>query len=102
MTNLQGDVTGIIDGTGLFAAHCSYDAWGNIIAMSGNLAELNPLRYRGYVYDQETGFYYVSNRYYDPELGRFISPDDVTLLGANSDYASYIFSHIVVIILLPG
>lgn len=37
------------------------------------------LRYRGYVYDQETGFYYVSSSYYDPAIGRFVSPDDVTL-----------------------
>ena len=43
--------------------------------MSGTLAELNPLRYRGYVYDQETGFYYLNSRYYDPAVGRFISAD---------------------------
>ena len=43
--------------------------------MSGTLAELNPLRYRGYVYDQETGFYYLNSRYYDPAVGRFINPD---------------------------
>ncbi|MDE5984814.1 MAG: RHS repeat-associated core domain-containing protein, partial [Eubacterium sp.] len=40
------------------------------------LAELNPLRYRGYYYDNETGMYYLQSRYYDPELGRFISADD--------------------------
>ena len=56
----------------------TYDAWGNIIAMTGTLAELNPLRYRGYVYDQETGFYYLNSRYYDPEIGRFINADSYT------------------------
>lgn len=35
----------------------------------------NPLRYRGYVYDTETGFYYLQSRYYDPELSRFINAD---------------------------
>ena len=45
------------DGTPV-ASYC-YDAWGKILACDGALAELNPLRYRGYVYDQETGFYYL-------------------------------------------
>lgn len=35
----------------------------------------NPLRYRGYIYDEETGFYYLQSRYYDPEVGRFINID---------------------------
>ncbi|MDR1697345.1 MAG: RHS repeat-associated core domain-containing protein, partial [Erysipelotrichaceae bacterium] len=44
------------------------------------LASLNPFRYRGYYYDTETGLYYLKARYYDPELGRFISPDDISFL----------------------
>ena len=75
ITNLQGDVISLELADGGSGAQYAYDAWGNIIAMSGTLAELNPLRYRGYVYDQETGFYYLNNRYYDPEIGRFINED---------------------------
>lgn len=56
-------------------AHYYYDAWGKILASTGELAELNPLRYRGYVYDQETGFYYLQSRYYDPTIRRFINTD---------------------------
>jgi len=41
----------------------------------------NPLRYRGYVYDTETGFYYLQSRYYDPETGKFISPDSYISTG---------------------
>ena len=52
-----------------------YDAWGNIVSSSGRLAEINPLRYRGYYYDSETGFYYLRSRYYDPENHRFINAD---------------------------
>ena len=74
-TNLQGDVISLERADGGSGAQYAYDAWGNIIAMSGTLAELNPLRYRGYVYDQETGFYYLNSRYYDPAVGRFINPD---------------------------
>ncbi len=63
----------------------TYDAWGNILSITGSLAnsigKLNPLRYRGYVYDNETGLYYLQSRYYDPELGRFISADGFTSTG---------------------
>ena len=75
ITNLQGDVISLELADGGSGAQYAYDAWGNIIAMSGTLAELNPLRYRGYVYDQETGFYYLNSRYYDPAVGRFINAD---------------------------
>ena len=75
ITNLQGDVMSLERADGGSGASYAYDAWGNILAMSGTLAELNPLRYRGYVYDQETGFYYLNSRYYDPAVGRFINPD---------------------------
>lgn len=42
---------------------------------ASHIANVNPIRYRGYYYDRETGFYYVSSRYYDPEVGRWISPE---------------------------
>ena len=81
ITNLQGDVTSLQQANGNTGAQYAYDAWGNIIAMTGTLAELNPLRYRGYVYDQETGFYYLNSRYYDPAVMRFISADNYVSTG---------------------
>ena len=53
--------------------------------MATTLGQLNPLRYRGYVYDQETGFYYLQSRYYDPEMGRFINADNANILEARQD-----------------
>ena len=54
---------------------------GNILSISGSmkdtLGQANPLRYRGYVYDDETGMYYCQSRYYDPEIGRFLNSDVV-------------------------
>ena len=41
---------------------------------------MNPFRYRGYYYDTETGLYYLKTRYYDPEIGRFITIDDTSYL----------------------
>ena len=73
--NLQGDVVQIIDANGVMQAEYIYSAWGEVISAEGDLAEINPLRYRGYYYDSETGFYYLQSRYYDPENHRFINAD---------------------------
>ena len=71
------------DSAGEFVVEYRYDAWGRQTAKSGSLAStlgtLNPLRYRGYAYDEETGLYYLRSRYYNPNWCRFISPD--SLLG---------------------
>ena len=78
ITNIQGDIVGIVDTEGETVATYTYDAWGNPIgaANTSDIASLNPLRYRGYVYDTETGLYYLQNRYYNAEIGRFINADD--------------------------
>ncbi len=55
---------------------------------SGSLSQINPIRYRGYYYDTDTGFYYLQSRYYDPVVKRFISADDTDYLGANGDFVS--------------
>ena len=89
ITNLQGDVVGMINSLGVFVANYSYDPYGKVLSATGILAETNPLRYRGYYYDTETGFYYVSSRYYDPEICRWISADDVSYIGAGGDVLSY-------------
>ena len=73
--NAQGDVVRIVNSSSSTVASYTYDPWGKIISSSGTLADINPLRYRGYYYDSETGFYYLQSRYYDPEIGRFINAD---------------------------
>ena len=87
--NLQGDVVKLSDQDGAEVAAYAYDAWGKLIGMTdanGNsildkqdtsfaFANRNPLRYRGYYYDSETGFYYLQSRYYDPATRRFINAD---------------------------
>ena len=73
--NLQGDVVQIIDEGGVLQAEYVYSPWDEVISAEGDLAEVNPLRYRGYYYDSETGFYYLQSRYYDPENHRFINAD---------------------------
>ena len=98
--NWRGDVIRIYDGAGTVVANYNYDAWGNVISVtdangaaitdSNHIANVNPLRYRGYYYDSETGFYYVSSRYYDPEIGRWINADSSDTLTANfENFAQY-------------
>ena len=87
--NLQGDIIGLVNAAGAWVVEYRYDVWGNIQSISGSLAGTlgadNPLRYRGYYYDTETGLYYISCRYYNPEIGRFISPDTTNVLEVQDD-----------------
>ena len=86
VTNLQGDVIAILNSSGTPVVNYSYDAWGNPISTTGTMATtlgtLNPLRYRSYVYDQETGLYYLQSRYYNPQWGRFINADSLIVINA--------------------
>ena len=79
--NLQGDIVGIVDGNGNLVVEYRYDAWGKPISITGtlktSLGELNPFRYRGYVYDEETELYYLRSRYYNPVVCRFANADAV-------------------------
>ena len=81
ITNLQGDVMYLVDANGVQVAAYDYDPYGKIISATGDLAEINPLRYRGYYYDTETSFYYLQSRYYDPEICRFINADSYASTG---------------------
>ena len=75
----------ILDNTGNPVVEYTYDAWGNLLSTTGSMANTlggsNPLRYRGYVYDTESGLYYLQSRYYDPEIGRFINADALVSTG---------------------
>ena len=86
--NLQGDVVAITKADGTVVAKYTYDAWGNLTSLiNANGTEIvnrttgtaiafwNPLTYRGYIRDRETGFYYLQSRYYDPANHRFINAD---------------------------
>ena len=74
-----------------FLCTCKYDAWGKFlgaynssgskITNTNDIALINPLRYRGYYYDTETGFYYLGSRYYDPQMYRFLNADSLLLFG---------------------
>ena len=108
--NLQGDITKLIDENGNVVANYVYDHKGAVISVKGyngvpisdsnSIANINPFRYRGYVYDLDSGLYYLQSRYYDPTTGRFLNADVImnieSVLGNNlfsyceNDYANKI------------
>ena len=81
--NVQNDIVAIADKNGTVVANYYYDAWGNVTQITGNtaLAQTNPLRYRSYYYDSETGYYHLKSRYYSPEVGRFLNADGYAQTG---------------------
>ena len=91
--NLQGDILKVITATGTEAATYTYDAWGKLLTSTGDLADINPLRYRGYFYDTETGLYYLQSRYYDPEVSRFINPDAFATTDADGVLSANMFAY---------
>ena len=82
--NIFGDVIRAYNASGIAVAEFRYDSYGNIVSASGSMADKVKIRYRGYYWDEETGFYYLQSRYYDPSLCRFISADQYELLGTLS------------------
>ena len=81
ITNLQGDVMYLINGSGTKVATYEYDPYGKITYSTGSMAQINPLRYRGYYYDADTEFYYLQSRYYDATICRFINADSYASTG---------------------
>ena len=103
--NSRGDIIALYGAQGGLTCRYTYDSWGKVISVtnaSGNeitsqtsIANLNPIRYRGYYLDNETGYYYLGSRYYDPEVKRFISADDedVILLDFTSFYDKNLYAY---------
>lgn len=75
LTNYRGDVLALTDSNGDIVAKYTYDAWGNIMSEIGTMATINPYRYAGYRYDENTKLYYLMARYYNSETGAFLSLD---------------------------
>ena len=92
--NLQGDVVAVYDQSGNKSVSYTYDAWGNFTTTyhngtsSSSIAAKNPFTYRGYYYDADLGLYYVSSRYYDSIIGRWINGDS-QISGIGGDVLAY-------------
>ena len=93
--NMQGDVVALLNSSGDVEAEYRYDPWGavTVIPYNNQIGNLNPLRYRGYYYDSETGLYYLQSRYYDPAIGRFINADVFTTTDADGFLSCNMFAY---------
>ena len=93
--SLQGDIVAILDENGNAVVSYGYDAWGAPLWCTGELAEtlgkVQPFRYRGYVFDEETGLYYLRSRYYSIRICRFINSDAVLLKTENFAHNGYTY-----------
>lgn len=100
--NSRGDVLGLYNGNGDLVAKYEYDSWGNVLSVKNasgtaitdqnNVGNLNPIRYRSYYLDSETGLYYLMARYYDPVTHRFINSDNqVSKTGKLGGYNLFIY-----------
>ena len=82
--DLQGNIVRIYRKDNLaIVAEYTYDAYGNHVVSNfseANIGDINPIRYRGYYFDVETGFYYLNSRYYNPQTARFLTPDSLSIL----------------------
>ena len=84
----MGDVVAIYTADGTLVGTYEYDPFGRLMSETSNpsytdtddILHKNPFRYRGYYYDQETKWYYLQSRYYDPQVKRFINADSTDLL----------------------
>ena len=85
----QANIVELLDTNGDPVVKYKYDARGNckVLNASGveitddtHIGVLNPFRYRSYYYDTETNLYFLKTRYYDPEIGRFMTIDDISYL----------------------
>ena len=82
------NIIGITDINGKIVVKYSYDAWGALKNIedtsSSGIGKLNPFRFKGYYYDNESSMYYCKTRYYVPQWGRWLSPDSIEYLNPES------------------
>lgn len=100
--DLLGNIRNIIDKNGSVVVTFRYDAWGNHRVLNSNgtennnpnfIGNINPFRYKGYYYDQETHWYYLNSRYYDAVLSRFISIDSIEYLDPEDTRTANLFAY---------
>ena len=95
--NIFGDILAVYNSSKTALATYTYDAFGNASVtyanVQNNSARLNPFRYRGYYWDDELELYYLQSRYYDPEIGRFISPDSVENINPSEIFGLNLYAY---------
>jgi RHS repeat-associated protein len=78
----------LTDYSGEIVWSAQYDAYGKVAAvtLAGDEYLDQSLRFQGQYFDAESGLHYNRHRYYDPSLGRYLTPDPVKLAGGLNQY----------------
>ena len=86
LIDIIGNIVGLVDGNGNIVVEYDYSSYGKVEVKKDTvgISKKDHIRYKGYIYDEETQLYYLISRYYDPEIGRFISPDSVEYIEPSS------------------
>ena len=79
-----GSITSLSSSAGAVANTYTYDSFGKLTASTGTLT--NPFQYTGREFDPETGTYYYRARYFDQNVGRFVSEDPIGFSGGINFY----------------
>lgn len=85
VTDLSGAPAELVDDQGGIEWHARISVHGVVVEESGGPG--TPLRFQGQYFDAETGLHYNHHRYYDPALGRYLSPDPIGLTGGPDPHA---------------
>lgn len=89
------NILGIIDGSGNLVVQYKQTAYGKVTVAkdTSNLATINPFRYKGYYFDQESGMYYCHTRYFVPDWCRWLNADDINYIKFDSFYQNHLFAY---------
>lgn len=97
LKDADNTITGLLDSEGNRVVSYSYDTFGTAIADHAEgykyLMLINPLAYKDYIYDYETGMYYLQSRYYAPFTGRFISADNLLDTGTGTAMCTNLYAY---------
>lgn len=91
-TNLRGDIVTVTDESGNIKNQYAYDPWGNQLSCSSETVA-QPFKYASYLFDSETGLYYLKHRYYSPSLGRFMTTDSYSYINYEDGQTLNLYSY---------
>lgn len=83
----NGNITAMVNGSGSLVAKYLYDSFGNLIAKSGSLADVNTYRFSSNELDLRSGLYCYGFRFYDPNLQRWLNRDPIDERGGLNLYS---------------
>ena len=89
LTDNQGSVRDVVDDSGEVVNHIVYDGFGGVVSETDSTVEFR-FGYTGRELDEETGWYYYRARYYDPQVGRFVSQDPIGFAGGDVNLYGYV------------